>query len=41
MTVTGIPLSVISNAIREVCFALEEKNFQPPSWTNMTEDDLW
>jgi len=27
MTVTGIPLSVIGNAIREVCFALEERTF--------------
>jgi N-glycosylase/DNA lyase len=41
MTVTRIPLPVINNAIREVCFALEEKNHHPPFWTTMTEDDLW
>ena len=41
MTVTRIPLPAIENAIREVCFALEEKGYQPPSWTTMTEDDLW
>jgi len=41
MTVTRIPLSAIESAIREVCFALEEKNWQSPSWTTMTEDGLW
>ena len=41
MTGTRIPLPVIENAIRQVCFALEEKGYQPPSWTTMTEDDLW
>jgi N-glycosylase/DNA lyase len=41
MTVTPIPLPAIENAIREVCFALEEKGYQSPSWTTMTEDDLW
>ena len=41
MTSTRIPLPAINNAIREVCFALEEKCHQPPSWTSMTEDDLW
>lgn len=41
MTVTPIPLPAIENAIREVCFALEEKRYQSPSWTTMTEDDLW
>jgi N-glycosylase/DNA lyase len=41
MTVTRIPLPAINNAIREVCFALEEKCHQPTCWTSMTEDDLW
>jgi N-glycosylase/DNA lyase len=41
MTAKRIPLPAIDNAIREVYFALEEKNYQPPSWTSMTEDDLW
>jgi N-glycosylase/DNA lyase len=37
----GIPLPAINNAIREVCFALEDRRHLPPSWSNMTEDDLW
>lgn len=41
MTVTRIPLSVIEDAIREVCFALEEKGYQSSSWITMAEDDLW
>ena len=41
MTVTRIPIPAINNAIREVCFALEERSHCPPSWTGMTEDDLW
>ncbi|NJD33816.1 MAG: hypothetical protein FIA96_03100 [Betaproteobacteria bacterium] len=41
MTATRISLPAIHNAIREVCFALEEKCHRPPSWTSMTEDDLW
>lgn len=41
MTVMRIPLPAINNAIREVCFALEDKCHQPPSWSRMTEDDLW
>lgn len=41
MTATRIPLPAINNAIREVCFALEEKSHLPPSWSSMTEDDLW
>ena len=41
MTVTRIPIPTISNAIQEVCFALEEKHHRLPSWTSMTEDDLW
>jgi len=41
MAVTRIPLPAIENAIREVCCALEEKGYQSPSWTTMTEDDLW
>jgi len=41
MTVTRIPLHAINNAIREICFALEDKCHQPPSWSRMTEDDLW
>lgn len=41
MTTTSIPLTAINNAIREVCLALENKCYQPPSWSRMTEDDLW
>lgn len=41
MTATRIPIPAINNAIREVCFALEEKSYLPPSWSSMTEDDLW
>jgi N-glycosylase/DNA lyase len=41
MTFTRIPLSAIESAICEVCFALEEKGYQSPSWTTMTEKDLW
>ena len=41
MTVTRIPIPTISNAIQEVCFALEEKHHRLPFWTSMTEDDLW
>lgn len=36
-----IPLPAINNAIREVCFALNEEHHRPPSWSSMTEDDLW
>ena len=41
MTSTRIPLPAINNALREVCFALEEKRLPSPSWTSMTEDGLW
>jgi N-glycosylase/DNA lyase len=41
MDVTRISLPMINNAIREVCFALEEKRHRLSSWTSMTEDDLW
>lgn len=41
MNITRIPLPAINNAIREVCLALEERSHRPPSWTSMTEDDLW
>jgi N-glycosylase/DNA lyase len=41
MTGTRIPLPAIENAIRQVCFALEEKGYKSPSWTTMTEDNLW
>ena len=41
MTIPPIPLPAINNAIREVYFALEEKSRWSPSWTSMTEDDLW
>lgn len=41
MTASWIPLAAINNAIREVCFALEAKSYQPLSWATMTEDDLW
>lgn len=41
MTSAQIPLPAIKNAIREVCFALEEKCHRPLSWSSMTEDDLW
>ncbi len=41
MTVTRIPLPAIKAAIREVCFALEERSHRPPFWASMTEDDLW
>ena len=41
MTAMRVPLPAINNAIREVYAALEEKNHQPPSWTIMTEDELW
>jgi len=41
MSATPVSLSVIENAIREVCLVLEEKSHQYPSWKEMTEDDLW
>jgi len=41
MAVTHVSLPEIENAIREVCFALDEKNYQTPSWARMTEYDLW
>ena len=41
MTASCIPLTAINNAIREVCLALEDKSYQPPSWASMTEDHLW
>ncbi len=41
MTAKRVPLPAINNAIREVYFALGERNHQPPSWTSMTEDVLW
>ena len=41
MASTHISLSAIENAIREVCFALDENDHQLPSWPRMTEDDLW
>ena len=41
MATTHVSLPAIENAIREVCFALNENDQQSPSWTKMTEDDLW
>lgn len=41
MTTNHIPLPAIENAIREVCMALEENAYQLPSWTTMSEDNLW
>lgn len=41
MTAMRVPLPAINRAVREVYFALEEKNDQPLSWTSMTEDHLW
>lgn len=41
MTATHVSLPAIKNAIREVCFALDENEWQSPSWARMTEDDLW
>lgn len=41
MTVIGISLPAINNAIQEVCFALEERSHLPPSWTSLPEDALW
>ena len=41
MTATNVSLPAIKNAIREVCFALDENEWQSPSWARMTEDDLW
>ena len=41
MAVNHISLPAIENAIREVCVALDEKSPHAPSWTRMTEDNLW
>ncbi len=41
MSVAGIPLPAIKNAIREICFALEERGHRPPTSIGMTEDELW
>jgi N-glycosylase/DNA lyase len=41
MTVSRVSLSAIEKAIHDVCLALEERGCQSPSWTTMTEDDLW
>lgn len=41
MAVTHVSLPEIENAIREVCFALDEKDRKARSWTKMTEDNLW
>ena len=41
MATTHVSLPMIENAIQDVCSALNEKGRQMPSWTSMTEDDLW
>lgn len=41
MATTHVSLPAIENAIREVCFALDENAHQSPSWESSTEDDLW
>ena len=41
ITATRVPLPAINNAIRGVYFALGDKNYHPPSWISMTEDELW
>jgi N-glycosylase/DNA lyase len=41
MATTHVSLPAIENAIREVCFAIDENDQQSPSWDRMTEDDLW
>ena len=40
MAATHISLPAIENAIRDVCFALDENDHQSPSWAKMTEDNL-
>lgn len=41
MTVSHVSLPAIENAIRDVYSALDEKNYQSPTWSMMNEDDLW
>ncbi len=41
MAATHVSLPVIENAIRDVCCALDESGHQRPSWSSITEDDLW
>ena len=41
MPATHVSLPAIENAIRDVCSALDESGRQRPSWSSMTEDDLW
>ena len=41
MAATHVSLPAIENAIRDVCCALDESGRQRPSWSSMTEDDLW
>lgn len=41
MAVSHGSLPIIQKAIREVCFALEKKGYQIPSWTKLNEDTLW
>jgi len=41
MIATHVSVPAIDKAIREVCSALDEKAYEPPSWAMLTEDDLW
>ncbi len=41
MAFNHVSLPAIENAIREVCYALDEKKPQASSWERMTEDELW
>lgn len=41
MAATHVSLPAIENAIRDVCCVLDESGRQGPSWSSMTEDDLW
>lgn len=41
MAVNHVTLPAIENAIREVCYALDERKPQTSSWERMTEDELW
>lgn len=41
MISTCVPLPAIESAIREACFALEERRCDSTLWSTITEDRLW
>lgn len=41
MNADGFSLSVVENAVLDICVMLDETKRTPPSWSGYSEDELW